>query len=98
MVAFLPDALYYDYGYPMQALKICPVNKRFAEDLTHRDYLGAIMNLGTSRTKIGDIIQTDDGAIVFVKEENFRLYYEKSHTDQTYNYHRGTQRTFRYFL
>ena len=60
MVAFLPDALYYDYGYPMQALKICPVNKRFAEDLTHRDYLGAIMNLGTSRTKIGDIIQTDD--------------------------------------
>ena len=69
MVAFLPDALYYDYGYPMQALKICPVNKRFAEDLTHRDYLGAIMNLGTSRTKIGDIIQTDDGAIVFVKEE-----------------------------
>ena len=67
MVAFLPDALYYDYGYPMQALKICPVNKRFAEDLTHRDYLGAIMNLGTSRTKIGDIIQTDDGAIVFVK-------------------------------
>lgn len=69
MVAFLPDALYYDYGYPMQALKICPVNKRFAEDLTHRDYLGAIMKLGTSRTKIGDIIQTDDGAIVFVKEE-----------------------------
>ena len=69
MVAFLPDALYYDYGYPMQALKICPVNKRFAENLTHRDYLGAIMNLGTSRTKIGDIIQTDDGAIVFVKEE-----------------------------
>ena len=69
MAVFLPDALYYDYGYPMQALKICPVNKRFAEDLTHRDYLGAIMNLGTSRTKIGDIIQTDDGAIVFVKEE-----------------------------
>ena len=27
MVAFLPDALYYDYGYPMQALKICPVKK-----------------------------------------------------------------------
>ena len=50
MVAFLPDALYYDNGYPMQPLKICPVNKRFAEDLTHRDYLGAIMNLGTSRT------------------------------------------------
>ena len=34
MAVFLPDALYYDYGYPMQPLKICPVNKRFAEDLT----------------------------------------------------------------
>ena len=95
---FLPDALYYDYGYPMQALKICPVNKRFAEDLTHRDYLGAIMNLGTSRTKIGDIIQTDDGAIVFVKEE-ISDYIMKNltrirHTTITV----GTQRTFRYFL
>ena len=32
-------------------------------------YGGYELNLGTSRTKIGDIIQTDDGAIVFVKEE-----------------------------
>lgn len=69
MVAFLPDALYYDYKYPMQALKICPTNKRFAEDLTHRDYLGSIMNLGTTRSKIGDIILIEDGAIVLVKNE-----------------------------
>lgn len=69
MVAFLPDALYYDYSYPMQALEVHPVNKKFAEDLTHRDYLGSLMNLGTSRSKIGDIILMDDGAIVFVKDE-----------------------------
>ncbi len=69
MVAFLPDALYYDYGYPMQALKICPVNKRFAEDLTHRDYLGAIMNLGIERSRMGDILIDGQRAIVFVKPE-----------------------------
>ena len=69
MAAFLPDALYYEYEYPLKAVEITPLHQKFAEDLSHRDYLGAIMNLGTSRTKIGDIIQTDDGAIVFVKEE-----------------------------
>lgn len=69
MAVFLPDALYYDYRYPMQALDIRPANKRFAEDLTHRDYLGSIMNLGTTRSKIGDIILTDESAVVFVRDE-----------------------------
>ena len=33
MVAFLPDALYYEYHYPIQVLKIRPANPRFAEEL-----------------------------------------------------------------
>jgi len=37
-------------------IKISPINKKFAEELTHRDYLGAIMNLGIERSKIGDIL------------------------------------------
>ena len=32
------------------------VNRRFAEELTHRDYLGALMNLGIERDRIGDIL------------------------------------------
>ena len=32
-----------------------PVNHRFADELTHRDYLGAMMNLGIERECIGDI-------------------------------------------
>lgn len=69
MAAFLPDALYYDYDYPIQIIEISPVNKRFAEELNHRDYLGAVMNLGIERCKIGDIIAEDEKAFLFVKEE-----------------------------
>ena len=43
MAAFLPDALYYDYQYPIQIIEISPVNRKFAEELSHRDYLGAVI-------------------------------------------------------
>ncbi|MGN1377433.1 MAG: RNA-binding protein [Dorea sp.] len=69
MAAFLPDALYYDYEYPVRIIEIRPLNKRFAEELTHRDYLGAVMNLGIERCKLGDIIVEDGRALLFVKEE-----------------------------
>ena len=69
MAVFLPDALYYDYEYPVQMIEVTPANKRFAEELTHRDYLGALMNLGIERCKIGDIIVEEDRAILFVKKE-----------------------------
>ena len=69
MVSFLPDALYYEYSYPMLAIEIVPLNAKFAEDLTHRDFLGSLMNLGIERSKMGDILLQDSKAIVFVKEE-----------------------------
>lgn len=69
MVAFLPDALYYEYHYPMQVIEITPLNSRFAEDMSHRDYLGSLMNLGIERCKLGDIIVDDKRACVFVRDE-----------------------------
>ena len=69
MVSFLPDALYYEYAYPMSALEISPLNAKFAEDLTHRDFLGSLMNLGIERSKMGDILLQDNTAIIFVREE-----------------------------
>ena len=69
MAAFLPDALYYEYEYPFQQIEITPMNRKFAEELTHRDYLGAIMNLGIERCKLGDILTTKERAILFVKDE-----------------------------
>lgn len=68
MAAFLPDALYYDYEYPIQTIEIAPANRKFAEQLSHRDFLGALMNLGIERSKMGDILTDHEKALVFVKE------------------------------
>ena len=46
-----------------------PAAPKFAEALTHRDYLGAVMNLGIERSKLGDILTYEDAAVLFVKEE-----------------------------
>lgn len=74
MVAFLPDALYafseeQTIPYPVQVLEISPQNKRFCEELSHRDYLGAVMNLGIERCKLGDIMVDGSKALLFVREE-----------------------------
>ena len=65
MVAFLPDALCYEKKFPIVPLKIEPLQKKFSEDLSHRDYLGSILNLGIERCKIGDILVEDEYAILF---------------------------------
>lgn len=39
-----------------------PLDSRFADDLTHRDFLGALMNLGIERDQIGDILVDREAA------------------------------------
>ena len=51
--------------YPIACIKISPLNRKFSDTLTHRDYLGSILNLGIERCKIGDILVEEDGAFVF---------------------------------
>lgn len=53
-----PDDFIEDY--PIGMIKISPVNAKFAEELTHRDYLGAILNLGIDRSMTGDILPVSD--------------------------------------
>ncbi len=55
IAAFVPDAPAYEWTYPIMCIRIEPVNARFAEPLSHRDILGALMNLGIDRAKTGDI-------------------------------------------
>lgn len=45
------------------------INNKFASKLTHRDYLGAIMNLGIEREKFGDILLGEFDAYLFLKTE-----------------------------
>lgn len=54
--------------FPLYLLRIVPVQKKFCEDLNHRDYLGAIINLGLERSQLGDILvkDTDKGKTAYV--------------------------------
>lgn len=59
MLCFLPDVDYIDIkksDFPISCVKISPVNKKFCDKLTHRDFLGAVMNLGIKRDQVGDIV------------------------------------------
>ena len=49
------EELGYDEDLPIAVLKISCRAGKFASSLSHRDYLGAILNLGIEREKIGDI-------------------------------------------
>ena len=65
MVAFHPDALAFTWEYPIDCLRIEPKALKFSEELSHRDYLGALLNLGIERSKIGDLAVTDDSCLIF---------------------------------
>lgn len=45
--------------FPVQLLKIAPKAVKFAGELTHRDFLGAILSLGLERDVLGDLFVTD---------------------------------------
>lgn len=54
----------HDPSEPLTFLKISQKNHRFVKALGHRDYLGALMNLGIERRLIGDMIIQDSGCIL----------------------------------
>lgn len=66
VVCFLPSYEEVLTEPPFECLKIVPVNAKFAEVLTHRDYLGAVMNLGIEREMTGDILINGQEAFLFV--------------------------------
>ena len=69
MVAFHPDALAFTWEYPIDCLKIEPKAIKFSESLTHRDYLGALLNLGIERSVIGDIVVQEKAAWFFCNKK-----------------------------
>lgn len=66
MAAFLPDAFSAYADYPISVIRFRPIHLKYAEELTHRDYLGALMNLGIERSKLGDILLQENDAYLFV--------------------------------
>ncbi len=63
------DELGYSQPFPISVLKIEPKSQKYANKLSHRDFLGAILNLGIERSTLGDIAILDNVGYVFVKEE-----------------------------
>lgn len=55
--------------FPVVCIRVIPLQEKYAQTLEHRDYLGAILNLGIERSKIGDIRICRKTAYVFCKEE-----------------------------
>lgn len=62
---FSPMEIYYQEEIPVSIIKIAPKNSKYADNLTHRDYLVAILNLGIVRSKIGDIFIKDNIAYIY---------------------------------
>ena len=50
---------------PLSVIAVRPKNGKYAEKLTHRDYLGAILGLGIERALIGDILVREQQAWFF---------------------------------
>lgn len=62
------EELGYEQEYPIVCIHIRPVIEKFADNLSHRDFLGALMNLGIERSTLGDIKITGKEAYLFCLE------------------------------
>ena len=90
MIAFIPDALSYEYGgnkfnkdnsicdyYPIRCVRIVPKHPKYAEKLSHRDLLGALMSLGIERSKFGDILCFEGEYYIFCLKHIFPVLLEQ---------------------
>ncbi len=62
------EDLGYEMPFPIKCIHIQPLMKKFAEKLSHRDFLGALMNQGIDRSTLGDIKVGESEAYLFCLE------------------------------
>jgi len=55
----------YEEATPICSLSIEPTSPKFADELTHRDFLGSLMGLGIRREILGDIIISENRGCLF---------------------------------
>ncbi len=60
-----PAEFGYEEAFPITCIVVEPLIKKFSGDLTHRDFLGALMNLGIERDTLGDIHTADKTGYIF---------------------------------
>lgn len=54
-------------------LHLSPKSVKFSDRLTHRDYLGALMNLGFDRSMFGDILTDGTEGYIYVQRSVAKL-------------------------
>ena len=60
-----PEELGYEIPFPIVCIQVSPLARKFADYLSHRDFLGALMNLGIERSTVGDIKVKENQAYLF---------------------------------
>ena len=60
-----PDDIGYEQPHPIVTVKAEPKDQKFADKLSHRDFLGALLNLGIDRSTLGDIVIIDNVGYIF---------------------------------
>lgn len=81
MIRFGSEELFgYEEPFPISCLIVRPLIQKFADNLTHRDFLGALMHLGIERDVLGDIIVKDNIGYVFC--EDGMAHYLAEHLDK----------------
>lgn len=61
-----------DFGYseeaPIACIQVTPLSQKYADALSHRDFLGSVTGLGIKRDVTGDIIIHENTAYIFCLE------------------------------
>lgn len=60
-----PNQLGYEEDFPISIIHVSPLIHKFSDELTHSDYLGALMNLGIERSLLGDLLIDNREATLF---------------------------------
>lgn len=58
----------YEEKFPILCIGIYPRLEKFADELSHRDFLGALMNAGIERSTLGDIYMKGKSGYLFCTE------------------------------
>lgn len=66
IVGFYLDESFAISEFPISCIKILPRSKKFSDSLNHRDFLGAVLNLGIERAKVGDILIQECEGFLFI--------------------------------
>lgn len=62
------EELGYAPAPPVKCILVSPVMQKFADNLSHRDFLGSVLGLGIKREAVGDIIIKNNTGYVFCLE------------------------------